>query len=161
MWYTGHDEEVTAGRDSRARKRCGFGELQVLRNRDEVVLVHDHFFRQHAIDARSGYLGGLLGCRGAIEPIREVRRGHAIPNTKARYLRADGHDFACPVCNGYRGVLTRNWVVTTRDHEVAIIERHGMHADLHFTRGWHRGLAFETLEGVLAPAKENSVCLHG
>ena len=74
---------------------------------------------------------------------------------------ADGQHFAGAVRARDDRIVDRNQVIPGRDHQVAVVERNGVHANAHFAQAKVAHRIVDGLQAVDVGAVKNLVSLHG
>ena len=154
------DEDRVPGGDRGARHGGSLDEGQAGRDDGQRVLVQDDFFGQHAVDVAAQAVAHLVRRRPAFQPVREEGAGHAVADLHPRHTGTDRQHFAGAVRARDDGVLDRDQVVAAGDHQVAVVERDGVHADAHFAQAEVALRVVDALEAVDVRAVKNLVSPH-
>ena len=122
-------------RDAGARQRRGFLVRQVRRDRHEPFGIRDDDLGEHAAGVAAARRRERRRRRRAVEPVLEEDAGDAIADFEARDRRADRDDFARAVRQRHAVRLRAAApVLAGHHHEIAAIQRHGVHAHRNLVR---------------------------
>jgi hypothetical protein len=155
------DEDGIPRGDRCAGHRGRLDKAQAHRDNRQRIFVQHDFFGQHAVDVAAQAIADLGGRRCTFVPERKERTGHAIAHLHTRHARPDGQHFAGAVRARNDRIVDRDQVVPGCDHQVAIVERNGVHANAHFAQTEVAHWILDGLQAIDIGAVKNLVCPHG
>jgi hypothetical protein len=143
-----------------ARQRAGIDVAERLRQRHQRVLVEADFLCQHPVHVAAEGVANLLRRGGTIVPAREEGRCDAVAGLVARDTMADLDHLAGAVRTGNDRIVHRHQVVAAGDHQVAVIQRDGVHPDPHFAGSQRAAGQVHALQSVDVFSGNDLVSLH-
>ena len=127
-----HDDGVP-GRDAGAWQRGRLFEGQVLRNRQQAVLVERNQFRRHAVTRPTERRAACSRCRLAGQPLLRKDRGDTVAGLEAAHAGADRHHFTSAIRQRDQWQLLARVVLALHGHEITEVQRHGANAHQYLT----------------------------